>query len=219
MYTGCVAGARGNSSGRREPAQQRSRQRVEQILDAAADLIVEQGVEGLSTRTIAARAGTPVASLYQYFADKDEIILALVQRDTAEMDERVAEAVASLDRPSVRSLVEATMRAFVAVYHRRPAFVVIWWRGRTNAAVYRFCREHNRRIARQLYDVAVAAGLVPPWTEPIVAELAVEVGDRLFQLAFEHDLRGDSRIIAEGIELVTGYLERYASASARESLP
>ncbi|HYZ57925.1 MAG TPA: TetR/AcrR family transcriptional regulator [Streptosporangiaceae bacterium] len=214
-----MAGARGNAVVRREPTQQRSRQRVEQILDAAADLIVEQGVEGLSTRTIAARAGTPVASLYQYFADKNEIILALVQRDTAEMDERVAEAVASLDRPSVRSLVEATMRAFVAVYHRRPAFVVIWWRGRTNAAVYRYCREHNRRIARQLHDFAVAAGLVPAWTEPIVAELAVEVGDRLFQLAFEDDLRGDSRIIAEGIELVTGYLERYASASVRESLP
>jgi AcrR family transcriptional regulator len=173
----------------------------------------------MSTRTIAARAGTPVASLYQYFADKDEILLALVQRDTAEMDERVAEAAASLDRPSVRALVEATMRAFVAVYHRRPAFVVIWWRGRTNAAVYRYCREHNRQIAKQLHDFAVATGLVPARTEPIVAELAVEVGDRLFQLAFEHDLRGDSRIIAEGIELVTGYLERYASASGRESLP
>jgi AcrR family transcriptional regulator len=214
-----VVQTRGNAAARREPTQQRSRQRVGQILDAAADLIVAHGVEGLSTRTIAARAGTPVASLYQYFADKDEIILALVQRDTAEMDERVAEAVARLDRPSVRSLVEATMRAFVAVYHRRPAFVVIWWRGRTNAAVYRYCREHNRQIATQLHDFAVATGLVPARTDPIVAELAVEVGDRLFQLAFEHDLRGDSRIIAEGIELVAGYLERYASASARESPP
>jgi AcrR family transcriptional regulator len=204
---------------RREPTQRRSRQRVEQILDAAAGVIIEHGVEKLSTRTIAARAGVPVASLYQYFADKDEIILALVQRDTAEMDEQVAEAVASLDRLTVRSLVEATMRAFVAVYHRRPAFVVIWWRGRTNAAVYRYCREHNRRIAKQLYDFAMAAGLMPASTEPIVAELAVEVGDRLFQLAFECELRGDSRIIAEGIELVTGYLERYASASVQESLP
>jgi AcrR family transcriptional regulator len=204
---------------RREPTQQRSRQRVEQILDAAAGLIVDQGVDGLSTRAIAARAGTPVASLYQYFADRDEILLALVQRDTAEMDERVAEAIASLDRPSVRSLVEATMRAFVSVYHQRPAFVVIWWRGRMNAAVYRYCREHNQQIARQLYEFAVAAGLVPASAEPIVAELAVEVGDRVFQLAFEHDLRGDSRIIAEGIELVTGYLERHASALAQESGP
>jgi AcrR family transcriptional regulator len=204
---------------RREPTQRRSRQRVEQIFDAAADLIVELGVEGLSTRAIAARAGIPVSSVYQYFADRDEIILALVQRDTVEMDERVAEAVASLDRPSVRSLVEATMRAFVAVYHRRPEFVVIWWRGRTNAAVYRYCREHNRRIAKQLHDFAVAAGLMPVWTQPFVAELAVEVGDRLFELAFERELRGDSRIIAEGIELVTGYLERYAGASVRKSVP
>jgi hypothetical protein len=43
------------------------------------------------------------------------------------------------------------------------------------------------------------------------AELAVEVGDRVFQLAFEHKMRGDRRILDEGIELVCGYLERHAS--------
>ncbi len=212
LYTAGMTAARPDegSPKRRAPIQRRSRERVERILDAAAGLIVTHGVERLSTRTIAARADVPVASLYQYFADKDEIILALVERDTAEMDERVAEAVSSLETPTVRTLVETTMRAFVDVYHRRPAFVVIWWRGRTNAAVQDFCRAHNKRIARDLFDFALGAGLVPPDIDVMVAELAVEVGDRVFQVAFEHDLAGDEWVISEGIDLVVSYLERYA---------
>ena len=82
---------------------------------------------------MAAAAGVPVASLYQYFADKDSILLALVERDVAEMDAQVAEDLGELPMLSVRSMVETTMRAFVKVYHRRPSFVVILFRGRTNA--------------------------------------------------------------------------------------
>jgi AcrR family transcriptional regulator len=191
--------------------QRRSRERVQRILDVASDLIAEHGVAAVGTRMIAERAGIPVASLYQYFADKEEILLALVERDTTEMDAAVAEAVAALDPVSVRATVLATMRAFVTIYHQRPAFVVIWWRGRANPAVYDYCRAHNKRIAADLYAFAEDVGMVRPGVDPQIVELAVEVGDRVFQLAFEHDLRGDPRIIEEGIELVTGYLERYAT--------
>jgi AcrR family transcriptional regulator len=193
--------------------QRRSRERVARILDAASDLVVEVGVTALGTRMIAERAGVPVASLYQYFADKDEVLLALVKRDTAEMDAAVAAAVGALDTISVRTIVTATMRAFVTVYHQRPAFVVLYWRGRTNPAIYDFCRAHNRRIAADLFAFAQGMGMVPDGTVPKVVELAVEVGDRVFELAFEHDLRGDESVIAEGIELVTGYLERHATRS------
>jgi AcrR family transcriptional regulator len=195
---------------RRSPTQQRSRERVTNILEAAAALIVEGGVDALSTRSIAARAAVPVASVYQYFRDRDEIILTLVQRDTREMDEQVAAAMSALEQPTIRSLVTATMRAFVSVYHRRPAFVMIWWRGRTNPAVVDFCRAHNREIARTLHEYATTAGLVTREATLTVAELAVEVGDRVFQVAFERDAHGDEWAIEQGIELVTSYLERFA---------
>ena len=104
------------------------------------------------------------------------------------------------------------MRAFVGVYHHRPAFVMIWFRGRTNAAVEEFCRAHNKQIAAEMHEFALQAGLVRPGTDPLVAELAVAMGDKIFQIAFENDLRGDERIIAEGIEMVASYLQRYAKA-------
>ena len=203
---------------RRAPTQRRSRERVELVLDAAADLVAEQGVDALGTRAIAARAGVPVASIYQYFTGRDAIVLALVQRDTGEMDRRVAEAVTGLDHPDVRSVVEATMRAFVSVYHQRPSFVVIWWRSRTNAAVKTFCRDHNRQVAAMLHGFATGAGLLRPDTPLRDVELAVEVGDRVFELAFEQDLRGDDELIARGVDLVTGYLERFAAEPAADQV-
>jgi AcrR family transcriptional regulator len=199
--------------------QRRSRERVERILDAAAGLVADHGVAELTTRAIAARADVPVASIYQYYADKDEIVLALVERDVDEMDSRVAEAVGALRTLSIRSLVEATMLAFVSVYHRRPSFVVIWWRGRTNAAVVEFCRAHNRRVAKDLHSIAVLAGLLRPEVKPLISELAVELGDRVFEMAFATDLRGDEEIIREGIELLIGYLERYATPAGLAGVP
>jgi AcrR family transcriptional regulator len=160
----------------------------------------------------------PVASLYQYFADKDEILLALVQRDVAEMDAQVRADLGRLEVLSVGSIVETTMRAFVKVYLRRPSFVVIWLRGRTNTAISEFCRAHNKRVAADLYLLARDAGLILPGTRPLHAELAVEVGDRVFQLAFETRMRGDEEIVTEGVELVRGYLERHATPAGIEGV-
>lgn len=200
---------------RRIPRQERSRRRVEDLLDAAARLVVERGVEALTTREIAEAAGAPVASLYQYFADKEGILLALAQRDMDEMDEQVAADLARLPSLTVASLVRTTMNAFVTVYHRRRAFVEIYLRGRGNRAVAEFGREHNARVAEDLRTFAIDAGIAVPDLSPAVAVLAVEVGDRVFQLAFEHDAAGDPVLIEEGITLVTAYLERYATPAGR----
>lgn len=201
---------------RRLPTQARSRARVERILDAAAQLVVAEGVEGLTTRSIAETAGLPVASLYQYFADKEAVLLALCERDMAEMDDQVAQDLAdrsAAGEMTMAGLVETSMRAFVKVYHRRPAFMQIWMRGRTNTAVYDYGRHHNKRITENLLAYAAGLGLVDQGSYSdaeltAIGELAVELGDRAFQLAFERDPQGDEFLIAEAIDLVAGYLQK-----------
>jgi len=195
---------------RRLPVQGRSRERVERILDAAADLVVAHGVDALTTRSIATEAKIPVASLYQYFSDKDAVLLSLIERDMAEMDAQVAEDLAGLTTYTIRSVVETAMRAFVKVYHRRPAFMEIWMRGRSNAAIYDYGREHNKRIASAVLEFVTGLGITTDELTPRVAEFAVEAGDRAFQLAFEKDRQGDPFLVEESIDLVTSYLERFA---------
>jgi AcrR family transcriptional regulator len=191
---------------------------VEGLLDAAARLVVDRGVDSLTTRDIAEAAGVPVASLYQYFNDKEDVLLALAQRDMEEMDAEVSENLGHLEVLSVESLVRTTMMAFVSVYRRRPAFVEIYLRGRANQAVNRFGGEHNRRVAENLRLFAIEAGLTDAQLSSKIAHLAVEVGDRVFQLAYAEDAAGDPELVEEGIALVTAYLDRYATAEGREGI-
>lgn len=65
---------------RRRPRQERSRRRVEALLDAAAQVFAEAGFEAATTEAIAARAGTSIGSLYQFFPSKTALFVALAER-------------------------------------------------------------------------------------------------------------------------------------------
>ena len=63
--------------------------------------MLEHGVDALRTRAIAEVAEVPVASHCQYFHDKEDILLALVERDMAEIASSIlqfAEAAGLLSR-------------------------------------------------------------------------------------------------------------------------
>lgn len=67
-------------SARKSPSQERSRRTVERILDAAARIFHEQGYAGATTNDVADEAGVSVGSLYQYFPNKDALLVALTRR-------------------------------------------------------------------------------------------------------------------------------------------
>ncbi|WP_157230974.1 TetR/AcrR family transcriptional regulator [Kiloniella laminariae] len=65
---------------RRLPTQQRSRESVRRILDAGANLLTSISLDRLTTRRIAEVAEVNIASLYQFFPNKEAIILALYEQ-------------------------------------------------------------------------------------------------------------------------------------------
>jgi AcrR family transcriptional regulator len=69
---------------RKLPKQERSEATVESILDAAAQVFERHGYAAGTTSRIAERAGVSIGSLYQYFPNKDAILVALVHRHLAE---------------------------------------------------------------------------------------------------------------------------------------
>lgn len=186
---------------------------MERILDAASSLVLSDGVEGLSTRLIAERAQIPVASLYQYFADKEGVLLALVDRDMVEMDQQLLADLAQIQDLTLVSMVETALRSFTKVYSRRPAFVEIWLRGRTNPAIRARGRAHNEEIATMVHQFAESSGVVGG-VPPKVARLAVEVGDRIFETAYAEDIEGDQEFIEHGIAMITRFLDPYVRPDA-----
>ena len=208
-----------SASGRRTPVQRRSRERVERILSAAEQLVVSQGFGALGTREVALRADVPVATLYQYFADRDAIISALIERHVTSMDGRIAAALASLTSYSVRTVVETTVEAYRAAYLERPSYVVLWFQGRLSAGIAAYIREHDERLADEFHRFATTAGMLRPDADPLVLRLCFEISDRFLEAAYRHDLGGDDRIVKEGVEMIVAHLERYATSAGVAGIP
>ena len=60
-----------------KPRQERAKRTYEAILVAASELLIEVGVERISTNIIADRAGITVPALYRYFPNKYAVLHAL----------------------------------------------------------------------------------------------------------------------------------------------
>ena len=91
------------------------------MLDAAARILEERGLEGYTTNAVAKLAGVSVGSLYQYFPNKDAITRALIaqeadrllveleaaSRSEAALDRVIAAAVHhQLGRPTLARLLD-----------------------------------------------------------------------------------------------------------------
>jgi AcrR family transcriptional regulator len=60
------------------PTQRRARDTVESILNSAAELIDEVGVDGFNTNLLARRTGIRVRTVYRYFPNRHAVLAALV---------------------------------------------------------------------------------------------------------------------------------------------
>ncbi|SAK45689.1 TetR family transcriptional regulator [Caballeronia catudaia] len=96
---------------RRQPAQQRSRERLDRILEAAQQLIAEKGSEHVKMSEIAELAEISIGSIYQYFPDKRAIVRTLAELYAAESRRCVREALEAVQnkaqlREAFASLVD-----------------------------------------------------------------------------------------------------------------
>ena len=64
---------------RKQPTQKRAQLTIEAIFEATSQIVDREGVSGLTTNKIAAKAGFSVGTLYQYFSSKEAIFRAMAQ--------------------------------------------------------------------------------------------------------------------------------------------
>jgi AcrR family transcriptional regulator len=101
---------------RKTPVQHRSVETRARILDAAARVFSGHGYAAGTTNRIAAEARLSVGSLYQYFPNKDSILVELVRRHLQDGAARVTARLAAVDDGApdrTRRLVAAAIDATI----------------------------------------------------------------------------------------------------------
>lgn len=193
--------------------QERSRRRVERIRAAALELLETQGVDAVTTRAIAQRAEVPVATVYQFFPNRDAILQEIV---SDHLDRRDAEGAAILAALAPKSLAEVAHGIFEFHYeHLRnhPHLVNLHYTSLASG-VLADPRARRAEFANALHAGLLHWGLLPEGTDPLVTMVAVEMGDRLLEMAFHAGPEKDRAILTEGERALTHYLQTYAAPTA-----
>ncbi|MGW3819455.1 TetR family transcriptional regulator [Streptomyces sp. NPDC005046] len=192
---------------RRAPVQRRSAERLTRILDACADLLDEVGYDGLSTRTVAQRAGVPIGSVYRFFGNKRAMADALAQRNLELYAERVTQRLREADGGDWRAAMDAVLDEYLAMKRTAPGFSLVDF-GNQIPVGARYS-EPNTRVADRLTDLL--SGYLDRTPDEDLRRcflIAVEAADTLVHLAFRVAPEGDERIIEETRELLRAYLAR-----------
>jgi AcrR family transcriptional regulator len=93
-----AAGRKSGTSAKKDPPQRRKNKR-EDILKSAAELIARQGFDGTSMRDVASSVNMLPGSLYYHFPSKEDMLLAIHERVVSDMIESVQNAVAKATDP------------------------------------------------------------------------------------------------------------------------
>ncbi|HLL75377.1 MAG TPA: TetR/AcrR family transcriptional regulator [Pyrinomonadaceae bacterium] len=90
------------------------------ILDAAGELFLEHGYEGLSMRQIAERIGYSATTIYRYYEDKDDLLYAIVHDGFLRFGRQLAKAAQSSEDP--RERLAALGHAYIEFGLRNPVY-------------------------------------------------------------------------------------------------
>jgi AcrR family transcriptional regulator len=105
---------------RRKPRQARAQLTRESIFEAAARIIEREGLNALNTNHIAERAGISIGTLYEYFPNKQAVLIAMARRRLAEDAAVVRQALLhAMDDPQA-SLIRLAVRTLVRLQQQRP---------------------------------------------------------------------------------------------------
>lgn len=201
-----------DNSLRRQPKQQRGRQRVSKILTAAAEVFAQVGYSAATTQQIADRANTAVGSIYQFFPDKLAIFHAL----EAEHMEQVAIVNTKLLAKDIRRPLSQTIDEMVdthAEYFEHPIHQIVYLQyflAPIPGLFVLFDEEFDRMIIQQFANLCQQRN---PTLDREQSELIAEVFHRtyngLFLTALKSDRTYRQKLYTELKKLLYAYLDPY----------
>ncbi len=155
--------SRRRATQRKQPTQERSRTMVETIVKATTQVLLKEGYEACTTNRVAAAAGVSIGSVYQYFPNKEALVVAVMERYQAELRDAMVQRLAELATADLETAVRGMVAAMLEVPRLQPR-------------LHRVLLEQVPRIGalKRLHELhGEYAPLIEAWLEAHRAELGV----------------------------------------------
>ena len=193
---------------RKLPAAERNAIRVSRILDAAGLLVAERGYEKMTTSQVALRAGVSPGVLYQFFADKREIMHALAARNLDRYLARVEGAIRSGRLDDWPATADASIDLFVAMCREDAGFRVVRFGDVADVHLLGATSDNDSHLAGGLAQLLAAEhGDRPDLPTERSLVIAIKIADALVKYAFTVHPDGDDEIIQHAKQLVRMHLQ------------
>lgn len=170
----------------------RAEDRREHFLQVTADLIAERGVEAVTMEAVAAAAGVSKGLGYAYYENRNDLLLAVVEREMSALDARVGAALASTE--GFEASIRGAMRAWMDVVKERGALLQQLLQADLPAGPLEERRSDTFRRAQDFFgDMAAAEFGVPRRKARVVAAVMLAG----LQGVVDRWMAGDSRKLLE----------------------
>lgn len=192
---------------RTEPIQQRSAQRIELLLDAAAELIDSNGIDTLTTSDVATRSGSSVGVVYRYFPNIQSLLRSLAARNMQRYTDQLFSALAS-DSQEWRNALDAAIDTIVSMYRTQTGFRALRFGDVITDRFLDPALSNNEVLARAIAGIlGEKYDFVPGDDLVFQLEVIIEIEDALLRRAFLFEREGDERFIAQAREIARSYLQ------------
>lgn len=184
------------------------------MLDACAEILDEDGYDGLTTTRIAQRADVAIGSVYQFFPDKRAVAQALAVRNLEVFGERISARLAEGGFGDWSDTVGVIIEIFVEMHRTVPGFRVLRFGDVADVNLLDPDADNNAVVAGRLRKMIVETfGVQDTKVLATALAIAVEAGDAVLKMAFRRDPGGDPLIVAEAERLIHGYLASHIEES------
>jgi AcrR family transcriptional regulator len=199
------------TSVRTEPVQQRSSQRVAHLLDTAALLIDELGIDALTTSDVAARGNSSVGVVYRYFPNIQSLLRSLAARNLARFTETIYDLLGG-DSVEWLQTVDIAIDTFIEFNRSEPGFRALRFGDIIDDRFLEPEFSNNGVFARALVGLlAEKYDFTPDEKILFDVEIAIEIADALLQRAFLLDRHGDPRFIEAARMISNQYLREHSA--------
>lgn len=198
-----------NLSRARTPAQARSRERVEQILDAAAGLVEQMPIERITMARIAAGAGVSRSSIYQFFPSAFAIYNDLGRRFLDELLQALRKDPGARGAGTWREVNACLIRRAVEFYNARPVARALLLGSGSAQELRVIDKDYDRRFAEAAHEILGEKWQVPPIEGHDPLQVAVVLNTSVFSIGvFEEGYISDF-YRDQACRASSGYLESF----------